>query len=154
RCLRGGLVAAVAAGVGLTAIAHYPALSLPLRVALSGEPTVGQPFPLRRFDPTIRLRGWRCLAAAVDKVRVELESAGEDPVVAAAFCPTRGEVAFYGGAPPPVHCFGPALAQRLSQYDLWRPNPTWDPEAFRGRTFIYIGDISGEVEAAFERLET
>ena len=38
--------------------------------------------PLRRFDPTCRLRGWRTLAAEVDRMREALRAGGEDPVLA------------------------------------------------------------------------
>ena len=42
---------------------------------------------------------------------------------------------------------------RHSQYDLWRPNPVSDPEVFRGRSFIYVGERIPNSEGAFERVE-
>jgi hypothetical protein len=75
-------------------------------------------------------------------------------VIATSFWTAPGEIAFYGRGQPNVYCLGPALAQRMSQYDLWRPNPVWDPEAFLGKTFVFIGDVAPEVERAFERVET
>src|SRR5262249_52927358 len=45
-------------GVGLIAAMHYPALARPAFLAVAGPPTEKHPLPLRRIDPTCRLRGW------------------------------------------------------------------------------------------------
>jgi len=151
--MRRSAITAAVIGFALTALSHYPQVLRPALVALSGEPTVQQPFPLRRLDPTVRLRGWRHLAAAVDDVRRQVTADGEEPVVAASFWTLPGQLAFYGRGQPDVYCLGAALAQRMSQYDLWRPNPAWDPERFRGRTFIFVGDVAPRLIEAFERVE-
>ena len=62
-----------------------------------------------------------------------------------------GELAFYCDGHPPAYSLGLALADRHSQYDLWRPDPVADAQAFRGRTFVYVGDVIPV--AAFDRIE-
>ncbi len=64
-----------------------------------------------------------------------------------------GELAFYCRGRPEVYTFGPALADRHSQYDLWRPNPVADAQVFRGRTFVYVGDLTPELLRAFDRAD-
>ena len=59
----------------------------------------------------------------------------------------RAIVAIYSTA------LGPALGDRRSQYDLWRPNPVDDPETFRGRTFVIISGTEPRLGGAFERVE-
>lgn len=149
-----GLATSTLAGLALTAALHLPVLARPLLAAVSGPPTPSQPAPMRKYDPTARLRGWRYLAAAVDELRAEIRAAGEpDPVIIASFWTLPGELAVYCDGHPEVYCVGTPLAQRMSQYDLWRPNPAWDPERFAGRTMIYVGDVAAPIERAFERLE-
>jgi hypothetical protein len=45
------------------------------------------------------------------------------------------------------------LADRHSQYDLWRPNPILDPDCFHGRTMIFVGDISPTLRQAFVEVD-
>jgi hypothetical protein len=66
---------------------------------------------------------------------------------------TPGELAFYCRDHPETYSFGLALADRHSQYDLWRPNPVEDAQVFRGRTFIYIGERIPDMEAVFDSFE-
>jgi hypothetical protein len=47
----------------------------------------------------------------------------------------------------------PAVGDRSSQYDLWRPNPVDDPEQFLGRTFVIVGGSPATFAGAFERVE-
>ena len=140
-------------GIATTIAVHYPAAGRPLLVAIAGRPSPQRPYPLRRVDPTCRLRGWRTLAAAVDDVRAELRARGEDPVVAATVWNLPGIVAAYGDRHPTVYTIGLVAGDRLSQYDLWRPNPIWDPDAFRGRTFILVGGLSPALCDAFDAVE-
>jgi hypothetical protein len=110
---------------------------------------------VRRLDPTCRLIGWQTLAAEVDGIRARVRAeTGKDPAVAGMLWTIPGELAFYGHDHPPAYSFGLALADRHSQYDIWRPNPVADPQAFRGRSFVYIGDeIPGDDGGAFDRVE-
>ena len=62
-----------------------------------------------------------------------------------------GELGFYCRGNPVVFTFGVALADRFSQYDVWRPNPVFDAQAFAGRTFVYVGEAIPE--AAFRQVE-
>jgi hypothetical protein len=50
-----------------------------------------------------------------------------------------GELGFYCDGHPAVYCIGPVMGDRHSQYDLWRPNPVADAQAFVGRTLVVIG---------------
>lgn len=147
------LTMATGLGMVLVTATHFPQLSRPLFAAIGGPPSAGNPTPLRKYDPTARLRGWRYLAAEVDRIRAALRAEGEEPIIAAAYWNLPAELAVYCAGHPEVYCFGAALRQRHSQYDLWRPNPAWDPEQYAGRTVIYIGDVATEVTAAFERME-
>jgi hypothetical protein len=147
-----GTITAATAGLALIVAVHYPSLPRPLLLSIVGTPTAQHPLPLRRIDPTVRLRGYRTLAAAVDEMRGEVRQAGEEPVVAATFWNVPGLLAVYGEGHPPVYTFGTAMYDRRSQLDFWRPNPLWDPEQFRGRTFIIVGDFTPQLINAFERL--
>jgi hypothetical protein len=62
-----------------------------------------------------------------------------------------GELAFYCDGHPAVYTFAPVVGDRFSQYDLWRPNPVADAQAFAGRTFVYVG--TRPPDGVFERME-
>jgi 4-amino-4-deoxy-L-arabinose transferase-like glycosyltransferase len=144
-----GLTAFCGLGLVVTLLMHYSVLAQPVLAVLSGPPTATQPLPLRRFDPTCRLRGWRVLAAEVDRVRAELQAEGTEPLLAAASWNVPGQLGFYCQGQPAVFCFGLALGDRHSQYDLWRPNPVSDPNCFVGRTFIIVGNLTPALREAF-----
>jgi 4-amino-4-deoxy-L-arabinose transferase-like glycosyltransferase len=145
---------ALACGVGLAAtlFMHHSTSLRPALVWLSGPPTAQSPFPLRRFDPTCRLRGYRELGVEVDRVRARLAAEGIEPVLAGCGWNMPGELGVYCAGHPQAYSVGPAVGDRHSQYDLW-PNPFDRPDAFRGRTFLVVGGITPELERAFERLE-
>jgi hypothetical protein len=107
---------------------------------------------LRRFDPTCRLRGWRSLAAAVDRVRNALRSEGVEPVLAGSGWTLPGELSFYCEGQPQVYSLGLALGDRHSQYDLWRPNPVWDPDQFAGEVVVFVGELTPVLREAFEEV--
>lgn len=141
-------------GLAMTFVLHFPAiLRTPLAFA-ADTLNRNSPCPIRRFDPTVRLRGWRFLASEIDRIRTELAVAGATPIIATTFWNLTAEIAVYCHDQPKVYCLGPALAQRMSQYDLWRPNPLWDPDGFADRTFILIGDLAPELAAGFDRIES
>jgi 4-amino-4-deoxy-L-arabinose transferase-like glycosyltransferase len=145
---------ALACGLGLAAtlFLHHSAWLRPALAWLSGPPTAQTPFPLRRFDPTCRLRGYRELAAEVDRVRARLAAEGVEPVLAGCNWGLPGELGVYCAGHPQAFSVGPAVGDRHSQYDLW-PNPFDRPDEFRGRTFLVVGGITPELERAFERVE-
>jgi hypothetical protein len=151
---KASLAAACAVGVALILVMHYSRLAQPALLSLSGPPDYQHPLPLRRWDPTCRLRGWRTLAQAVDCIRTDLERQGIIPILAGSAWTIPGELAFYCAGHPTVYCLGPAFADRHSQYDLWRPNPLSDPIAFRGRTFIVVASHwPAAVTAMFDRVD-
>jgi 4-amino-4-deoxy-L-arabinose transferase-like glycosyltransferase len=141
-------------GIAVTVAVHYPGVGRPLLVAVAGRPTADRPFPLRRVDPTVRLRGWRTtLAAAVDETLTRLHAEGDDPIIAGTVWNLPGLVGVYADGHPAVYSVGLALGDRLCQYDLWRPNPVWDPDAFHGRTFLLVGQLTPAVYDAFAVVE-
>jgi hypothetical protein len=150
----GGLVGAVWLGLVLSVGAHFPGLARPLVAAVVGPGTPHDPAPVRRLDPTCRLRGWRTLAAELDTLRDRIQrETGQEPVLAGMVWTTPGELAFYCRGHPEAYSFGLALADRHSQYDLWRPNPVADAQVFRGRPFLYVGDEIPEAAEVFDRVE-
>ncbi len=155
RRLCAGLLAfAVSLGVTMTVLARWPSVVRPAMAALAPAPSADDPCPVRRLDPTCRLYGWRHLAAQVDQLRDQVRAeTGEEPVIAAMMWNTPGELAFHCQGHPTVYTFGSALADRHSQYDLWRPNPVADAQAFRGRTFVYVGEINQDLQDAFDRCD-
>ena len=140
-------------GLVLTAVVHHPRLVQPVLARLADAPTAEKPTPMRRFDPTCRLRGWRTLAAQVDQVRDRLRAEGIEPVLAAAGWNVPGEISFYCKGQPEVFCVGAGLGDRYSQYDLWRPNPVAAPAPFLGKTFILIGTRDRAVADVFDEVE-
>lgn len=149
----GSVAGACVLGVALTFLAHFSTAAWPALTRLSGPPTEVHPLPLRRLDPTCRLRGWRALAAEVDRVRGRLAAEGVEPVLAASGWNLPGEIGFYCARRPTVYSLGPPLGDRRSQYDFWRPNPILDPEAFRGRTFVFVSTGRIGLEHVFESVE-
>jgi hypothetical protein len=137
----------------LTLLVHRTDLAQPVLLRLSGPATEQRPLPLRRFDPTCRLRGWRFLAAEVDRLRAELAAAGDELVLAGTAWGLPGELGFYCEGHPTVYSFGLALGDRRSQYDVWRPNPVLDPEEFAGRTVLVVGDCPLTLRQAFAQVE-
>jgi hypothetical protein len=140
RLVAWSVAAACTLGMAVTVLMHYSTLAQPLLAKVSGPPTAQHPLPLRRFDPTCRLRGWRTLAARVDAIRARLKDEGIDPVLAGSAWSLPGELGFYCRGHPTVFSLGLALGDRHSQYDFWRPNPVQDSERFSGRTIILVGD--------------
>jgi hypothetical protein len=149
----GGLAAASIAGVLLVTLVHFSAWAHPLLERFAGSASEAQPFPLRRLDPTLRLRGWRDLAMQVDQLRWRLRAQNEDPILAANNWSIPGLLGFYCEDHPAVYSLGPAFGDRKSQYDFWRPNPLGDPSAFAKRTFIIISATAPDLSAAFDSVE-
>jgi 4-amino-4-deoxy-L-arabinose transferase-like glycosyltransferase len=150
---RAALCLACVFGLAVTLLIHHTTWVQPALALLSGPATASHPLPLRRFDPTCRLRGWRQLAAEVDCLRFRLQAEGTDPLIAAGGWSLPGELAFYCQGHPTVYSLGLALADRHSQYDLWRPNPILDPDCFHGRTMIFVGEISPTLRQAFAEVD-
>jgi hypothetical protein len=152
--IRGVALSSVA---GLIAIfcAHYPAVVRPLLAELARRPTPERPAPVRQLDPTCRLAGWTTLAAAVDDLRDRVtREDGQEPVLSGMVWTTPGELGFYCRGNPQAYSVGVRVDDRHSQYDVWRPNPVADAQAFRGRTFLYVGERMPEMDRVFGRVES
>ncbi|GIW80784.1 MAG: hypothetical protein KatS3mg105_2591 [Gemmatales bacterium] len=153
RVIRTSVFAAAATGLLLIFCMHFTVALQPLLARISGKPSAKHPFPLRRFDPTCRIRGWRFLANEVDRVRQQLREEGIEPVLVASGWNLPGEIGFYCQGQPQVYSFGLVFGDRWSQYDLWRPNPLFDPEYFAGKTFVLIGPSHPCLGEAFDHVE-
>lgn len=151
--IRVGAVTTVAVGCVATLALHEPIAMQPILLRLAGPATPDRPMPIRGLDPTARLRGWRYLAAEVDRMRAELRVQGIEPVIATERWTQASELAFYCAGHPDVCCLGICFGDRRSQYDLWRPNPIADPMHFRGGTFVFVGASARELRGAFASVE-
>src|SRR5581483_10371263 len=69
--IRTGVASACCLGLATIFLMHYSEAVHPVLARFVGAPTDAQPAPLRKIDPTCRLRGWRLLANEVDALRVE-----------------------------------------------------------------------------------
>ncbi len=151
--VRGLFALGVASSVALSIAVRFPQLLLPAFAALAPEPSDDRLAPVRNLDPTARLRGWRHLAAEVDAIRDRIaREDGQTAELATMTWTVPGELAFYCRGNPTVYSFGTALNDRYSQYDLWRPNPLADAQAFAGRTFVYVGEKLPDGTDAFDSL--
>lgn len=146
------LTAASILGLAVTACMHRSDWLHPVLERCTGPATAEQPLPLRRVDPTCRLRGWRTLAAEVDRLRERLRHDGAEPVLAGTNWSLPGEMGFYCSNHPPVYSLGLLQGDRHSQYDLW-DNPLENPKPFLGQTFIVVGGVGPAIAAGFDRVE-
>jgi hypothetical protein len=147
------LTLACVGGLAASFFIHRMELLYPLLSKFVGTEKPTDPMPMRRIDPSCRLRGFQHLAAEVDEVRAEVRSAeGKEPIVAGAAWTMPGHLGFYCAGHPQAYSVGLALGDRHSQYDLWT-NPLDEPQKFADRPFILITPPSPRLEAAFERLE-
>ena len=153
RMIQGGTVAFAALGLMLTVAVHDMLPLQPVLLQLAGPASKQHPMPLRRVDPTSRLRGWRHLAVEVDRLRAELEADGIQPVLATERWTQTSELRFYCDGHPAVYCFGVKMGDRDSQYDLWRPNPIRDASMFHGRAFLLVGVELEALRPAFKVFE-
>jgi 4-amino-4-deoxy-L-arabinose transferase-like glycosyltransferase len=145
----------VVLGLAVVVAMHYPATVRPLFVWLAGPPTESNPVPVRRFDLTARLVGWKTLAAEVDQLRARLVAeTGREPVLAGTYWTIPGHLRFSCAGHPETYAIGiPNRSDRHSQYDFWRPNPVADAQEFRGRPFVIVGDVHPGMFVAFDRVE-
>lgn len=150
---KGSTLAAAGLGLLLTALIHEPIQLQPVLLQVAGPATTERPMPIRRVDPTTRLRGWRHLAAEVDRTRTELKGRGVEPMLATERWTQAAELGFYCEDHPTIYCLGVVLGDRDSQYDRWRPNPIADEADFRGRTFLLVGMELDRLQQAFDSYE-
>src|SRR5262249_43950087 len=155
RLVRWGIGFSIVAGLGVSLTLHFPDLTRPLIAKLAPAPTESRPYPMRSFDITTRLAGWKELGLEVDSIRTRVRAeTGRDPVIAGTHWTLPGTLRFYCPGHPDVFSIGLGNhSDRHSQYDLWHPNPVADAQVFRGRSFVIVGDIGPDTVAAFERCE-
>lgn len=144
----------VALGLALILVMHAPLHVQPILLSIAAPADPAQAVRITRIDPTARLRGWRHLAAEVDRARAELCLRGIEPVLAAERWTQASELNFYCADRPRFHCLGLFLGDHATQFDLWRPNPIADPAPFRGKTFLIVGFGLERLDCAFDRLES
>ncbi len=143
-----------ALGLVATVFMHHSEYLYPLLSKIAGESTNANPFPLRRFDPTCRLRGWRTLAGEVDHLRIRLsEEEGREPILAGSSWSLPGELGVYCAGHPQAYSIGPVMGDRHSQYDFWF-NPLENGDAFAGRTFIVVNGDEKLLRQAFASVTT
>ena len=145
--------ATAAVGLTTTLVLHDTHLIRPLLAKMAGPSKFADDMPIRRFDPSCRMRGWRFLSAQVDLIRKQVEDG--KPILAASRWTIASELAFYCEGHPTTYSLGSALWDRQSEYDLWRPNPICDPASFEGKAFVFVdvGIVPNEIRDAFERIE-
>jgi 4-amino-4-deoxy-L-arabinose transferase-like glycosyltransferase len=139
-----------ALGLAITFALHHSEWLHPVLARIAGPAGQTNRFPLRKLDPTCRLRGWRTtLATAVDAELDRLRAEGTDHVFLAGQSWTMpGELGVYCKGHPDAYTLGPVFGDRHSQYDLW-PGPLTKSDEFLGRTFLFVGDPSDELKAGF-----
>lgn len=148
------------AAVGLAAVAmpliHHSQWLYPLNGLLNRVASLvrERPVEVRDWDPSFRLRGWEELGRAVG---THLEALGPGAFVLCEKYDVAGLMAFYvPGRPRTFYAASwfadPERRGRLTQYDLWADRAL-DQPALRGAHAVYIGYISDDVIAAFDRVE-
>ncbi len=147
-----GITVTLAIGVLLTLTLHYSNWMHPWIERFIGPPSEQVPYPVRKFDPTCRLRGWRYLAARVDEIREHLRHQGTDPILAGISWSMPGELGVYCQGHPQAYSVGLVQGDRHSQYDFWI-NPIDHKEEFLGKTFLIVGPIHSRVVEGFEQVD-
>lgn len=140
-------------GISLTIFLFFSSFTYPLLAQLAGTPTNSNPTPLRKLDPTCRLKGWKSLAAKIDQVRKSLSLGEMETVLCGNRWSSTGILGFYCQGHPQAYCLGPILGDRHSQYDFWL-NPFDQPEPFHGKTFIVVDGVEKVLGPAFESIDS
>lgn len=153
RVLRSATLITVALGVCLTLFMLYSSSSYPVLSLLAGKPGASNPTPLRRFDPTCRLKGWKSLATKMDSLfQAEENSHPGETILCGNRWSTTGILGFYCQNHPQAFCLGPVLGDRHSQYDFWE-NPFDNPDKFKGKTFLVVDGVENALAPAFGSIE-
>lgn len=126
----------LAVGIALlvSAAAHYPGI-------------LGLP---AKLDPSARLRGWKALAAEVDRLAASLEKQNAPFFILSDSYQVSSELAFYMKGQPATYCAN--LGRRMNQFDLW---PGFHDKRHQNSVFVKIGDseMPEELINAFARNE-
>ncbi len=138
-------------GLTLGVVMHQSEWARPLLLWLA-KPTEENPYRLRNLDPTCRLRGWRTLAAEIDRLRRDYRARGIELVLAGDNWSLPGEIGVYCEGHPQVYSIGLAVGDRHSQYDFWI-GPVTQPEEFAGRSFLIVNAKEKDLRLAFKKVE-
>ncbi len=141
--LRRWTTAGAVVGLLTVMIAHRTDLFMPLFKQLARGAPPWDLTPTAKFDPTVRLRGWAQLGAAVGEVMTAERAAGREPFILCDDYQLASQVAFYAPGEPTVYSAASALGRRRSQYDIWE-NPLRDAPDFVGRPCVYIGSLHAD----------
>lgn len=154
--VRVAIVITMLLGTAITIMAHHTRyLYIPLVRSIAKPESVDRPTPIRPFDITARLKGWKYLSQELDRLRGEIRAReGKEAKLAGGRWDIPGILGVYSEGRPQAYSFGLAMKDRHSQYDLWRPNPIDDAQEFLGKTFLVvaIGDPTPDLKSAFESL--
>ncbi len=154
RWLRRAMVVSLGVGIGGTVLLHDSRPVLPWLSACCEAESETRPTPVRRLDPTCRLRGWKTLAETVQRLRDQVrQQRQQEAIVAADQWTIVSELAFYLPDQPRTYSLARAAAGRYSQYDLWHPNPIDEAQAFQGRSFVYVGEELPGWQHRFEQVQ-
>jgi hypothetical protein len=130
--------------VVMSAVQHTEWFYAPL-ARFFPAPTASKPAPMRRYDPTSRMRGYRELASGLAERLVTLRATGTDPFVLTPIYSLASTLTFHLPGQPEVYClaWSPGwVAEAVNQHDLWHPNPRHDLGAFRGRSALVVEDAN------------
>jgi 4-amino-4-deoxy-L-arabinose transferase-like glycosyltransferase len=130
------------AGVGLAIM-----LALGMTVALHDSAVFVRLGLQPSADPLARLKGWRVLAQAVERLQAQRANA---PFVLSDRYQISSELAFYLSGQP--HTYNVNLGRRMNQYDLWDGLPS-----LVGHDAVYIQadsvDLPQALQASFRRCD-
>jgi hypothetical protein len=135
---------------------HHTEWFFPMFARWVPASTKGLPAPLRRIDPTCRMRGHKKLAEEVAKRMAALQAEGASPFVVTPTYALTSTLSFYLPGQPDTYCLSwnyGMTAQPVNQHDLWHPNPRHDQAAFRGRAAIVVDDSNMPPNFANQMIE-
>ncbi len=157
RLFAGSLAFCAVLGLSGAILLHCSSVIHPLLLQITGPEGVDNRMPLRKVDPTCRLKGWRLLAEEVDRLRRECEARGEVVEIVGSNWSLPGELGVYCAGHPQAYSLGDMLQDRHSQYDFWPgPGKERDLDLFKGKTFIAVNVFEKDVATlapAFDQIE-
>jgi hypothetical protein len=124
---------------------HHTEWFYPVVARWTPAPTKRWPAPMRRFDPTCRMRGHGALAQAVEARLAALKAQGKTPFIMTATYALTSTLSFYLPGHPEAYCLSWSYGMTphpVSQHDLWHPNPRHDSDFFRGRSALVVDDAN------------
>jgi undecaprenyl-diphosphatase len=157
---RGWFWATVVIGLIFLPLAHDPSLLYPVVAKIDAIRHARRPIEPRRFDPTVKLRGYQELG---NEVTALLQSLGGRAFVVSDNYQIASELAFYVKGQPKTYYVGsyfalPSERSRFSQFDMWKDRaltPTVDgrPNPLLGRNAVFVGYITDDIRHGFDRVE-